>query len=216
MRRFDRLDHGTQKIISKVEDAFTRVMQALADESKDGPRLFSLVPVNRSRFNPKTWTSEKFRLTLWCEHSSLPLPLLNSVGSTKGVIELELKREWVKKAAPFLKVLGETLNLVLPVAAAATKLVLDDNAYQLIEKEIDFGQECIKAVTEGGEKISSWLGQNDGLDLEPGEAKRAQGATLRELHALLREKDPGFGGLVRVLNKRHEFLWVHEQYAKEY
>ena len=36
------------------------------------------------------------------------------------------------------------------------------------------------------------------------------------LHTLLKAKDPGFGGLVRVLNKRQEFLWVHEQYAKEY
>lgn len=28
---------------------------------------------------------------------------------------------------------------------------------------------------------------------------------LRKLHALLKGKDPGFGGLVRVMNKRQEF-----------
>jgi len=40
----------------------------------------------------------------------------------------------------------------------------------------------------------------------------------RELHALLKAKDPseGFGGLVRVMNKRQEFLWVHEKFAGEY
>ncbi len=216
MGRLNQLNSGMKRLFSKVDDAFTGLIQALTDEGKDGPRLFSLVPVNRSRFNPKNWTSEKFRLTLWCEHSRLPLPLLNPAGSKRGIVELELKREWVKKAAPFLKVLGGTLNLVLPVAASATKLILDADAYQRIDDELDFGQKCIEATLEGGEKISSWLGQNEGLDLEQGEAKRAQGATLRELHALLREKDPGFGGLVRVLNKRHEFLWVHEQYAKEY
>jgi hypothetical protein len=26
----------------------------------------------------------------------------------------------------------------------------------------------------------------------------------------------GFGGLVRVMNKRQEFLWVHERFAGEY
>ena len=26
----------------------------------------------------------------------------------------------------------------------------------------------------------------------------------------------GFGGLVRVMNKRQEFLWVHEKFAGEY
>ena len=39
-----------------------------------------------------------------------------------------------------------------------------------------------------------------------------------ELHALLKAKDPGLGGLVRVMNKnkRQEFLWVHEKFAGEY
>ncbi len=41
-------------------------------------------------------------------------------------------------------------------------------------------------------------------------------ATLRELHVLLKAKNPGFGGLVRVMNKRQEFLWVHERFAGEY
>ena len=41
---------------------------------------------------------------------------------------------------------------------------------------------------------------------------------LRELHSLLKAKDPAnsFGGLVRVQNKRREFLWVHEQFVSEY
>ncbi len=37
---------------------------------------------------------------------------------------------------------------------------------------------------------------------------------LRQLHAWL--KDPGLGGLVRVQNKRQEFLWVHPQFEEEY
>jgi hypothetical protein len=32
----------------------------------------------------------------------------------------------------------------------------------------------------------------------------------------LKERGPGFGGLVRVPNKRQEFLWVHPQFEKEY
>jgi len=39
---------------------------------------------------------------------------------------------------------------------------------------------------------------------------------LRQLHAWLKEKDPSFGKLVRVQNKRQEFLWVHPQFEKEY
>ena len=36
----------------------------------------------------------------------------------------------------------------------------------------------------------------------------------REFQALLKAKDPGFGGLVRVMNKRQEFLWVHPQFER--
>ncbi|HEX3047619.1 MAG TPA: hypothetical protein VHY08_22900 [Bacillota bacterium] len=55
-----------------------------------------------------------------------------------------------------------------------------------------------------------------GIMLEYGDAIRAQGATLRELHPQLKAIDPGFGGLVRVMNKRQGFLWVHAQFEKEY
>ena len=39
---------------------------------------------------------------------------------------------------------------------------------------------------------------------------------LRELHALLQQNDPGFGGLVRVQNQHREFLWVYERFVNEY
>jgi len=52
--------------------------------------------------------------------------------------------------------------------------------------------------------------------LEHGMSIRANGTALGELHALLKAKDPGFGGLVRVMNKRQEFLWVHERFTGEY
>jgi internalin A len=214
--RFDLLDVRNRETLSKIDASFTRLMQALTDEAKEGPRLFSLVPVDRTFFNPKQWASAKFHLTLWCEHSRLPLPALNGKDSEKGVYEIELTREWFKKAAPFLKVVTGTLSLVLPIASSGIKLALDDTAYKAIEEQLDFGKSVIDATLEGGTKASEWMGADDTTKLEHGGAIRAQGATLRELHALLKAKDPGFGGLVRVMNKRQEFLWVHPQFAVEY
>jgi hypothetical protein len=214
--RFDRLDWRTRRILSKVDDAYSGLMQAFTDEAKEGPRLFSFAPVDRSNFNPREWTSAKFRLTLWCEHSRLPLPALNGKDSQKGVYEIELTREWFKKAGPYLKLLAGTLSLVLPVASSAVKLALDETAYKAIEEQLDFGKSVIDATLGEGTKIGEFMGDTDTTGLEHGEAIRADGASLRELHGLLKEKDPGFGGLVRVMNKRQEFLWVHPQYAGEY
>ncbi len=115
-----------------------------------------------------------------------------------------------------LKVLTGTLSLVLPVAASATKFVMDDTAYKGLEKELGLGQKSLDSVLKGGEKSGAWLGRSNAPDLERGEAIRAQGAVLRQLHAWLKEKDPSFGGLVRVQNKRQEFLWVHPQFEREY
>ncbi|MEK7729107.1 MAG: COR domain-containing protein [candidate division KSB1 bacterium] len=216
MDRLDQLEAKDKEILSKIDGSFYGLMQALTDEAKEGPRLFSLVPVDRSSFNPRQWTSAKFRLTLWCEHSRLPLPSLEGKDSKKGVIEIELTRGWFKKAAPLLKVLTGTLSLVLPMAASGVKLAMEDAAYEAIDEQLDFGKEVIDASLEGSEKISEWLSGGESTALEHGEAIRAQGATLRELHALLKAKDPGFGGLVRVMNKRQEFLWVHPRFEGEY
>lgn len=211
MGRFDRLDGGTQRILSRVDDAFAGLLQSLTDEAKEGPRLFSLTPVDPGFFDRPAWISQTFRLTLWCEHSRLPLPELNGKGSQAGVYELHLSRAWLEKAAPFLKVLTGTLSLVLPVAASATKFIMDDAAYKGLEKELELGQRSLDAVLKGAEKSGAWLGSSDTPGIEHGEAIRAQGAVLRQLHAWLKDKDPSFGGLLRVQNKRLEFMWVHPQ-----
>jgi hypothetical protein len=129
---------------------------------------------------------------------------------------LNLPREWFTRAAPFFKVVTSALSLVLPVASAATKLVLDDAAYKRIDKELDLGQKSIESVLKGGEKAETWLSRSDAPDLEYGESIHAQGGVLRELHAFLKEKDLSFGGLIKVRNKRQEFLWVHPQFEAEY
>nr|VFK31207.1 MAG: hypothetical protein BECKMB1821I_GA0114274_102124 [Candidatus Kentron sp. MB]VFK75391.1 MAG: hypothetical protein BECKMB1821H_GA0114242_102125 [Candidatus Kentron sp. MB] len=220
---FAQLDTNDKQLLSRIDNARTDLLQALTDEAKDGPRLFSLEPVNRNRFNPKKWAKDTFRLTLWCEHSRLPLPMLYE-DKNKGVCQIELDRAWFKKASPFLKILNGTLRLGLPVAAAGLEFTLDEAAYEAVEGHLDSGQEIIEASTDfksGGGPVDGWLDcdtQNRERGQIAGSPISAHGAVLREFHALLRRQDPGckFGGLVRVRNKRNEFLWVHPRFEGEY
>jgi Leucine-rich repeat (LRR) protein len=212
MRRFDT---NEARIFSKVDDAFTSLIHTLLDEAKEGPRLFSFQPVERTKFNPKGWVKMRFRVTLWCEHSRLPLPLINK-HDREGVYEFDVTRELFEKAAPFLKVLTGMLSLVLPVAASATKLAMEEEAYKAIENQLDFGKSCAEALLGASGKSAEWLGRKDAPELKRGEVIRAQGAVLRQLHAWLKAEDPTFGGLVRVQNKRQEFLWVHRDFEGEY
>lgn len=210
------VNDNTRRILSQVDKQYADLIQIFTDEAKEGPRLFSLFPIDRSNFNPKEWIRAKFRLVLWCEHSRLPLPVLNGKASKKGIYELDLDREWFKKASPYFKFLTGTLGMVLPVASSAVKLALDDTAYKIIEEQLDFGKSVIDATIGEATKMGEFLGTSDSTPLQHGVAIRAENASLRELHALLKAKDPGFGGLVRVMNKRQEFLWVHERFAGEY
>ncbi|MEM9087319.1 MAG: hypothetical protein AAGC93_01110, partial [Cyanobacteria bacterium P01_F01_bin.53] len=167
-------------------------------------------------FDRPKWISEKFQLTLWCEHACKPLPALNPPGSKQGVYELELNREWFIKAVPYFKLLTGTLSLVLPVAASTTQFMLDDATYKGIQEELDLGQKSLDFGMKGSNIAVDWQTKRDSPEFEQGEAIRAQGSMLRELHAMLKKKDPKFGGLERVQNKRHEFLWVHPQFVDEY
>jgi hypothetical protein len=214
--KLDTVNINVRRIRSQADKNFDDLIHLLIDEAKEGPRLFSFFPVDRSAFNPKTWIREKFRLVLWCEHSRLPLPVLNNGDMKKGVYDLELDREWFKKSAPYLKFLTGTLGMVFPVASSAVKLALDETAYKIIEEQLDFGKSIIDATLGETAKIGNFMGAADSTSLEHGVALRSDGSTLRELHALLKAKDPGYGGLVRVMNKRQEFLWVHEKFAGEY
>jgi hypothetical protein len=209
------LDQNLRRIMSQVEDAFRGVMQTITDEGKDGPRLFSLEPVKRSTFNPDGWVKKKFRVTLWCEHTRLPLPLLNN-NSQEGVCEFDVTREWFATAAPFLKVLAGTLSLVLPVAASATKLALDEVTYKGLEKQLDFGKNCAEAMLKATDKTADWLIERDGPEVGRTGVLRAHGGVLREFQTWLKKEDPGFGDLRKVLNKQKEFLWVHRDFEKEY
>lgn len=113
-----------------------------------------------------------------------------------------------------------TIGLVLPVAGAATKMILDDNAYKNIEEELSLAEKSIEFSLKGSDMSMNWFEKNDAPDLEYnqeyGEAIRAQGSMLRKLHSILKEKDPHFGGLERVQDKQRKFLWVHPQFIREY
>lgn len=216
--RFDRVDSAGREVVSKVEAAYSSLMHMLLDEAKDGPRLFTLERVKPRIFNLLKWIKEmfglslRFRLTLWCEHSRMPLSLLNPEGDSRGVYEFEQTSQWLATVIPYVKVIANTLSLVLPVASSLSKIKVSDEVYTMWEKRLEIAKKTAESVTKASEKLLGThapnLGENEGTT--------THGADLRRLHAFLKEKDPGFGGLVRVMNRRQEFLWVHPMFEGEY
>ncbi len=219
---YNALSLQLRTLMSQADEQYRALLTTLADPAKDGPRLFSFEPVDPSFWNKPKWIAQRFRLTLWCEHSRLPLTVLND-DHTSGVYEIELTREWIKRASPILRILSVTLKLALPIAIPGTKLATDDKAYSAISEQLEFGVKSADSFLQGGEKLGDWLVDSDSAEFDQAAEQtrsviRAQGSVLRELHALLKEQDPAysFGGLERVQNKRREFLWVHSTFVGEY
>lgn len=85
------------------------ILDAFSAEWKDGPRLFSLVPLPGRAWNPRDWAKMDFRITVWCEASRKPIPLygeLKEGGKGKelrGTEVITLTREWVAGARKALR-----------------------------------------------------------------------------------------------------------------
>jgi hypothetical protein len=216
--RFDHLDAGQKETLSVVESLFTGLLSALNDEAREGPRLFTVEPLDPGFLNNPKWISTRLRLTLWCEHSLRPLPLLNPKGDTSGVYELEIPREWLVKSAPILKLICTTLSIAVPVVGAGMKAALDEATRKTMDAWIDLTEKTFEGVFKLGERLDDLTvdhGAPDGTTSSGPWPQDRTEADLRRLHAWLREKDPGYGGLVRVY-KRNEVFWVHRQFAGLY
>ncbi len=215
-KRFETLSSEQQKIISQIDQQYTWLMQSLIDAAKDGPRLFSFQPLDPKFLDKPKWLSTKFQITLWCEHSRLPLPMLNPSHPKQGVYEIDIPREWFVKSAPWLKIMTTTLGLVLPVASSAIKLEFDDATYKSFEEQLDFGQKTLELTTKATDLALNPKTKDDNPNWQSGDAILAEGSMLRQLHHLIKQKDPSFGSLERVQTNRREFLWVHAQFTGEY
>jgi internalin A len=223
---FQNTSADLRRVMSQIDRKYDLLLTNLNHDGKEAPRLISIIPVEPTFWSKPNWVSQKIKLILWCEHSRLPLPLLWH-DESKGVYELEQPREWLVKVAPYAKFVATTLSLVLPIAGAGAKILIDDNA-----KNLEEAADLFKELGTGGLGAMSKLGEQfisgDDIDFSPDASIRNQfahgnpltpeAAMLREIQQLLKEKDKPrtFGGLVRVQNKRGEFLWVHPNYKQEY
>jgi hypothetical protein len=204
----EKIKHDLCKLMSQADERFTVLMQILADEAKNGPRLISLVPLDRGFVENPHWTTQRFRLTLWCEHSRQPLPLLNG-SNQHGVYKIKLPREFVLQMAPYVRFLTETMHLILPTTLSSNGTPAHTRAYEAIKKELTLAQKSFDFILMQAKRSPVVIGTH------PDDEENV-GLLLRKLHMTLKKRDPEFGGLSRVQNKRNEFLWVHKRFIKEY
>jgi hypothetical protein len=199
--RLDRVDVSA----AEAADRLRAVIKALSAEITDCPRLFTLVPKDKKKWDPKKAWATGYELTLWCEHPG------HEHACRDAQYRLNLPKEWLKKASPYISVVSKTLRIAVPIAGAAAGLAMDEAELTGIKDDINFMEKLSAAVP--GE-----IGRGQELRDDKSGLSHAEGAGLRSLRNLLFEQDQPrtFGGLQRVLTPSGDYLWVCPAHYPEY
>ena len=205
-----------QGALSQAEERYRNLILALDDEARDGPRLFTVSRLKPSVFRPGI-TNQRIEVSLWCEHSRLPLYLLDGPKSSRGVYHIDVPRVWLVKAAPWIRAVSIIVRSLLPVSLAGVEMGPSDAQLKSLAQQLKLAEASVEALANFGGEVS--LDSDDAL-----RALRAAGDTddlhvdgslLRALHSFLRETDPTFGGLERVRD-RNRYKWVYPSFVQLY
>ncbi len=208
---------------SKAAAWFNLLLRTIATETKDCPRMYTLLPEKLNSWKEVHIGKEGYRLTLWCEMPGHEHPVC-TIGSGKkdnkqcqrGEYIFSQPKEWLVKVAPYISFIARTIKVVVPVAGAAAKVGFDETL--LKDMEVMPKLELMEKIADGLPKGA--LGRASEPDNQLGIINKAEGAGLRALKSLLQGLDKGstWGGLRRskLPSKTGEFLWLCEKHYAEH
>ncbi len=186
---------------SRIANYFMATMRAIADEAKNGPRLFTF----RSReagLSPKQLFARPLELQLWCEAEGCQHPVIEK---DKGIYIIDQPHEWVKQIAPYANTVFKILATVAPIAAPAIDLFFgrDKTKTLDIDRHLDFANAVLGQLPD--ELKASDRGMTPGKMLSEPER-----SGILALHRLLNELDPTQAklGLHRVTTYTGDYRWL--------
>jgi len=127
---FNKVSGEVEAVLSRADEQFQFLLRTQDDEAENGPRLFTLQPADTSWRKPG-WVKQRFVVTLFCEHSRLPVHVLGD-DPKAGVYEIEMPRIWVVTAAPVIKLAAAVLSVALPAARAMAQVQLGEAMWKKI------------------------------------------------------------------------------------
>ncbi|MEU6248348.1 COR domain-containing protein [Glycomyces sp. NPDC047010] len=174
--------------ITNAETCLQDILQAFESEAADGPRLLTLSAIDKFRPDGPGEIVVSCRVNFWCEYSRQPT---KSDGTRITSHIVRIPEAWLDGAGPWCNATAIALAIVLP------------------NNTTESGSTPVQHVlVESLPARTSWT--------RPGSWSAEQARTqLRDLHNLVREQDPTFGGLVRVRH-RGRYMWVHPRYEAQF
>lgn len=178
------------------------IIRVLSTEVKDCPRLFTLVPTNRSAMTRALSPKDRFTLTLWCEEPG------QEHEHADAQYDFLPPKAWLQAVSPYLKVVVGILKFAVPIATAAYGAAITDEQLKTAKADLDLMKTLSEKIPESEFSTEK---------LQRGMTK-AQGAGLRALRTLLATLDTNsnFGDLRRVTTPSGDLIWVCPEHYLQY
>jgi internalin A len=189
---------------SRIANYVFAVMQAIASESKEGPRLFTIVPTDVDW--KKNLFAKRYCLHLWCEAEGCQHPVLEK---GVGVYKFEASQEWVTRVAPYANFIAGVLKTALPLVAPAVNSFFGADTI----KKSGFEDE-LNLTKEATSELFPEIKPSDAPILREGKLNEIERSGVLALHALLRELDPNHAklGLKRMPTYTGDYLWLCQKH----
>lgn len=186
---------------SRIANYFMATMNAIADEAKHGPRLFTILP-RTTGISLKPLLSRPLELQLWCEAEGCQHPV---VDGGKGIYPLDVPREWLVQIAPYAHFALRVLATVAPIAAPAINTFFGPKTTETwrIEDQLDLASAIIGELPA---KI-----ETPDRGMTPGQMlSEPERSGILALHRFLNEVDPTQDkiGLHRVPTYTGDYRWL--------
>ncbi len=190
---------------SRIANYFMALMNAIADEARNGPRLFTF----RSRdagLSPQQLFSRPLELQLWCEAEGCQHPV---IAKDKGVYPIDVQHEWVKQIAPYANFALKVLATVAPIAAPAINNFFGRDTTKTwdIDRQLDLANAIIG-------KLPAEIKTPDRATSAGKMLSEPERSGILALHRFLNEVDPTQAklGLHRVTTYTGDYRWLCKQH----
>ncbi len=186
---------------SRIANYFMATMNAIADEAKNGPRLFTFRERDAG-FSLKQLVARPLAIQLWCEAEGCQHPIFET---GKGLYRVDMPHKLFVQIAPYANFALKVLATVAPIAAPAINACFGRDTTKTwdIDRQLDLA----KAIVG---KLPAKIETSD-RGMTPGKVlSEPERSGILLLHRFLNEVDPTQAklGLHRVATYTGDFRWL--------
>ena len=177
------------------------------------PNIFVLRPRDSKNWQ-RTVFGQKLDLQLYCQAPGCWHPTQEG-----GLYSIDDPAQWLQTMAPYVRNLVKVLKFATPFVGPWVRVLNPNEFDDLFKNDMELMKQLGERLPEieGSREfeLSGGIGKGSSQNIDP---EYLQGANLRGLHELLKEKDPQqhWGGLKKVLTPEGHYLWLCEYHAQQY